>query len=475
MIISLFRSVRCACHHSLCLYSQYSKLIPSPGHQNHKRRIIQAIPTLYSQASFVVAYFRDVHPQAITWMRHGTTVEERIRGMNAICNARWFRRMWTAMECVQASQLRAMLADYSLVAPLPERAAAAQQRIDVPLLAEVEATWIRERRRQEGPPPRGWGTSTQVEQKLTQIAQSDKNLLHHRLGPLQEVRRVRIQDKATPCFAQAFGLISRRLVTVPSDFVYALLGLLGPLPPVRDRNQSQNQMDDSPPLDQQQELLKQLPLDNLARAGAMIARACIQAGDASPLFLLPWQRDPAAVLTQGFDEFGMYGLGQQLEGLAYPEVRITATGNPILHLETVGKVYYAKRMPRVYLADTWHDFARRVVEITGPRPEVFIHTVCRRFFGEFADTARRHLEDTAIRERVGQILDQLYNMFPAVRDEGLTEELATLLWLNTAHEGAGIGGLGKLWAPMDFSKLNRPVLPCSISEALLHLLRVDKR
>lgn len=385
-------------------------------------------------------------------MRHGTTTEERIRGMNAICNAHWFRRMWTAMECVQASRLRAMLSDFSLVTPLPERASAKQQCIDVPLLAEVEAAWIRERHRLEGPPPHGWGTSTQVEKEITRIAQSDKNLLHHRLGPLQEVRRLRIQDKRTPCFAQAFGLISRRLITVPSDFIYALLGLLGPLAPVRESNQ--NQMNNPSPLDQQQELLKQLPLDNLAAAAAMIARACIQVGDASPLFLIPWRRDAAATLRQGFDEFGMYGLGAQSEGFAYPEVRITATGNPILHLETVGEVYYAKRMPRAYYADSWHDFARRVVEITGPRPEVFIDTVCRRFFGEFAGTARRHIEDKAVKERVGQILDQLYNMFPIVRDEKLTEELATLLWLNTTHNGAGIGGLGNLWAPMDFSKLS---------------------
>ena len=73
-------------------------------------------------------------------MQEGETVYDRCRGISNICNAKWFSRVWTAMEHTQSRELRAMFKDYTLIEELDIRPS---------LVEELDRAWEVEVRKQE--------------------------------------------------------------------------------------------------------------------------------------------------------------------------------------------------------------------------------------------------------------------------------------------------------------------------------------
>lgn len=356
-----------------------------------KGRIIQAIPELYSNAYFVVPFFSDLAPSSVQAMRHGPSTEERVRGIVDVCNSRWFRRIWTAMECVQSSQLRPMLQDYKLLEDF---------KAGLPFYDEPVLHWEDEVRKT-------------IREHVVRLAGVGRNVLPHMLGPLSPVRTRRLRGLTVP-FAHCFILISRRQATVPVDFIHALLGLTGPVVE-----------------------FSELPHDDLRKSVSIIARARLRAGDFSPLFLMPWKRDANGIRATGFDEFGMFGLGMQESSPRYPEITLSGPGESTARLkaEALGTVTMAKRLWKNTDFGTFHELARRVLDITGPDPDVFAETICCRFFGDDLKQVRESLGKESRRSQLRVHLEVLYNEYPGVNRRSATDYIARLLMLNEAHEG----------------------------------------
>lgn len=371
--------------------------------RERKGRIIQTIPELYSHAYFVVPFFSDLAPSSVQAMRHGPSTEERVRGIVDVCNSRWFRRIWTAMECVQSSQLRPMLQDYKLLEDF---------RSGLPFYDEPVLHWEDEVRKT-------------IREHVVRLGGVGTNVLPHMLGPLSPVRTRRLRGLTVP-FAHCFILISRRQATVPVDFIHALLGLTGPVVEFSD-----------------------LPHNDLRKSVAIIAKARLRAGDFSPLFLMPRKRDADGIRATGFDEFGMFGLGMEKSSPTYPEVILSGPGESTARLkaETLGTVTMVKRLWKNTDFGTFHELARRVLDITGPDPDAFAETICCRFFGDNLKQVRERMGKQNRRQQIRVHLEVLYDEYPGVKRRNATDNIAKLLMLNQAHPGNISAN------PMDFSKM----------------------
>lgn len=364
--------------------------VPKWCHER-KGRIIQAIPELYSHAYFVVPFFSDLAPSSVQAMRHGPSTEERVRGIVDVCNSRWFRRIWTAMECVQSSQLRPMLQDYKLLEDF---------KAGLPFYDEPNLHWEDEVRKT-------------IREHVVRLAGVGRNVLPHMLGPLSPVRTRCLRGLMVP-YAHCFILLSRRQATVPVDFIHALLGLTGPVVE-----------------------FSKLPRNDLRKSVTIIAKARLRAGDFSPLFLMPHKRDAEGIRATGFDEFGMFGLGMQKSSPTYPEIILSGPGESTARLKakSLETVTMAKRLWKNTDFGTFHELARRVLDITGPDADVFAETVCCRFFGDDLKQVRESLGKENRRSQLQMHLEVLYDEYPGVNRRSATDYIAQLLMLNKAHQG----------------------------------------
>lgn len=153
----------------------------------------------------------------------------------------------------------------------------------------------------------------------------------------------------------------------------------------------------------------ELPLDYPHRAAATVVRACIVRGGLSPLFMLPWQRDPGAIQATGFDEFGVFGLVMEEFGPDDPKVVISEAGNAKVGVDNLGVVTFARRMPRASNLVVFHDVARQIMQLTGPEPDAFAETTCCRFYGEYLESVRQNMGQPGRKDQLKQKLVDLYN------------------------------------------------------------------
>ncbi|KAJ4418982.1 hypothetical protein N0V82_005207 [Gnomoniopsis sp. IMI 355080] len=374
-------------------------------HKTFKGRILTNIPSIYKHADFVVVYMSDLQPSSVYAMREGSKIEDRIRGITDVCNTMWFRRMWTAMECVRASRLRPMLADFSMPygPELTEDGNNHGWGEWVPFFHEAHLRWQKERNLEQA--RTGSVTGAQVQDRMTNIAMPGRNLLPHMLGNLGPVRALFVQGRLT-----------------------------------------EDVVDD----------MAAIPMDKPQQAATAIARACMRKGDLSPLLMLPKDRDqnysnPHA----GFNEFGLFGLNPEVSG---PKECKMSGGNPVIRAERIGTVTLAKRLWKQSTKQTFHELARMVLGFTGPNDiDAFVETICCHFFGEKLEFAQEHLAHESTRKQLRQKLTELYNEFPDVQRKNITDSIASILSLDQPHP-EGISA--NLWSPIDFSKcistLRRP-------------------
>lgn len=76
--------------------------------ENIKARILRAIPDIFYDADFTLVHLDDVDDKTIELVRYGNNRNDRIAGVRGICNARWFKRVWTVMEYVRSRNVRVM-------------------------------------------------------------------------------------------------------------------------------------------------------------------------------------------------------------------------------------------------------------------------------------------------------------------------------------------------------------------------------
>jgi hypothetical protein len=371
-------------------------------HPTLKSKIIQAIPKIYSRAELTVAYLSDVDPQNVKAMKEGSSIEERCRAISNICTAKWFSRVWTAMEFTQSRELRVMFKNYSLV-----------DGFDIlpPVVHELGRAWQAEVAKQ--------GSAHQTEQMVGM----GNNLVPWQLGPLESVRSQNMKGVQTT-FANAHELLARRCVTIPRDFFHALLGIL--------------KLKITEP---------ELSTDT-KEALLQVARACMAEGDFSPLFMIPGSAQaepgPEALRSHGYLDLLTFAMGDQTSPPTFSDMRFRS-GNPIIQAEEIGTVGSTRRIdPTRGMFPPFTMLARLALESTGIDVDAFVKTIGGRLYGQDPAKIFRRLKEGNRMRELADLLKQLYDSFPESSDD-ITKRVAEIMGLsNSSGNNPLTGGLSPL-------------------------------
>ncbi|KAL8359264.1 hypothetical protein RB601_007956 [Gaeumannomyces tritici] len=239
-----------------------------------KTNILQAIHKIYSSAALTVMHFDDVTPAMIRAFTHGKTDEERIQGMLGICNAKWYSRVWTAMEYIRSPKVRFMDSESNIYSD-DGAEHLFQNRLDLFWKEQV-------------------AKSSSTHELEARMNISD-NIMPWSLGPLTLCRDPRSRN-----FGLAFALLSRRGCQSQYDFLYALHGIV-----TGSATAAASAVE-----------LQRGSWDERYRR---IALGCVEAGDYTPLLMTPewapgdiepdvrWM--PANNINEGYHDHYAYLLG----------------------------------------------------------------------------------------------------------------------------------------------------------------------
>ncbi|SPO00311.1 uncharacterized protein DNG_03156 [Cephalotrichum gorgonifer] len=363
-----------------------------------KSRILVAIPKIYSSAQATILHLSDLDPAVIAKLRNGTTTEERLAGITGLCNAKWFRRTWTAMEFVRSDTVRTMMADYRLDGDAEDPA----------FLNKAYDVWDKE--------VRDHGSVHVVEDMIN----LQKNRAPWNLGPLREVKALGRTN-----FAQAFALLSRRRCRDEMDFLHALRGIVSggsekPLGP------------------------------NFREEYPRIARGCLLAGDYSPLLitpLVPALDDPRqdGSASCGYNDVWSWELGEETSPSSLPcDLSFDEVDDSLLSmsLEKIGVISTLRFPNWDSIYDHFSRCAMFTLELTGPSVDDFVTTLGTRLYGEDREVIMSHLKAHENLGKLKEALEEQFN-FPWVTpwsqvagdQEDGAQELARILSLTTVTDG----------------------------------------
>ncbi|KAL0939179.1 uncharacterized protein CTRU02_205789 [Colletotrichum truncatum] len=324
-----------------------------------KNRILQVIPDIFNRAHTTTAYLDDVHLHHVHQLQNGKTLDERLSGITGICKAKWFKRMWTAMEFVRSRQVRMMVADYLLLEPSN----------DPMLLNKLHKVYDEEVQKS--------GDSVySLEARVNMIS---GNLVPWCLGPLREIRFSQPTN-----FGMAFALLSKWLYRDGIDFLHALRGIT---------RAPQKAMTGGfyPEL-------------------VSIAKDCLLAGDYSPLLLTPkltvFDRRLQPEENYNFNDVWTWYMGNEVESPLHPEgISLDPEGTDMsVKLQSIGVVDMIIVPP---YGDPWSHFAwciETALTLTGPNLDPFIATLGSRLFGANTDDIIRHLKDNNLVDKFSEAL-----------------------------------------------------------------------
>lgn len=334
-----------------------------------KIQIILAIPRIFKKSSLTVAYLSDVDKNSVKEMRAGYSVYERCRGISNICNAKWFSRVWTAMEFTQSRELRTMLEDFTLIE---------DHAVHRPLMQESYHAWLDQERNQGDPIV------------IEQMVKMGSNLVPWQLGPLELIRGQSHRGIRTS-FGIACDLLLRRCVTIRRDFFHALLNVL-------DTGLTEPQLS----ADEQEAMVQ-------------VARSCIKVGDFSPFFMIPAsiRTGPTEmeIRSCGYLDLTSFAMGREAAPPTFTDVRFCSTfDNPTIQAENIGSV---QRIQRVVWSQqeplkSLSILVRFSLESTGPKVDVFINTLAGRLYGQIPGKVFDRLKEEDRMTRLQLILETLH-------------------------------------------------------------------
>lgn len=341
-----------------------------------KWAIIQAIPQIFKQAILTTAYLSDLDVASISAMRKGSSPYERCCGISNVCNAKWFSRVWTAMEFTQSHTIRFMTKDFILVNTHLHGSSE-----DHDLFEEIEQKWSTEMR-EDG-----------IAMGIEAMVGMGYNLVPWQLGPLNLVR-LHNRNGHRNSFAIAHELLSRRCVTCPREFLHILLGIL---------KTGQTEKDLS---------------EDMSEALLQVARRCLSDGDLSPLFMVPAAAqgllNERKVRNYGYIDLDTFALGAE-EGMpSYGNVIFNVAGeHPIVQAERLGTI---QRIAR----DHWHKnvkerfliLVRLTIEVTGVDVDSFVRTLGGRLYGQETRKIFDHLSKEGRRSLLEGRLSILRDTLP---------------------------------------------------------------
>ncbi|KAJ4355734.1 uncharacterized protein N0V89_003754, partial [Didymosphaeria variabile] len=325
-----------------------------------KLSILRAIPEVFANASFTFVHLDDVHSSAINLIRNGTNSSARVLGITSVCNATWFKRVWTVMEYIRSNTVKMVTSDGSIY-PSDE------------LLQDVFKVWDRERE------------LLGDIHALEGLAGLGTNIVPWNLGPLHVARLRKKID-----FGSAFSLLSRRGCRSRGDFFHALLGIV--------KADCQGDLAEDP-----------------VKATLTVATKCLEAGDYSPLLVVPRPEpvDPASLPplyhTAGYIDILAFGL-QPSTG--FPEFYSESTfelESSQIKLERIGTVEHAVRADGYGPFDTYIYCAHIALQYTGPVVDAFVETVCARLYNMPASHITDILSNNDNCSQLLELLEEWYN------------------------------------------------------------------
>ena len=337
-----------------------------------KSNIIPTISKIFKNAEFTVIHLSDINVESVDAMRMGSSSLERCRGISNVCNAKYFSRVWTAMELTQSRKIRVMLQDYTLLEACG---------INGSIVNELEELWEVEIQKHNGP------------HMIEDMVSMGNNLVPWQLGPL-EVVRTRSLDGHKIGYANAYEFLSRRCLTHPRDFFHALLGIVKPG-------------------------ISELELCRDDQGAMMqIARICLENGDFSPLLMIPaWaqrESDESILQNFGYMDLGIFAIGAEEQGPERSEVKYLSN-NPLIKAEEIG-IVRSVRMMNWASKGHWKSFSvtlKLVLETTGLEIGKFVNTFAR-LYGQKPENIDHRLSMHGRLSRLQEKLAIMYDSFPNI-------------------------------------------------------------
>ncbi|KAL8369918.1 hypothetical protein RB595_000329 [Gaeumannomyces hyphopodioides] len=305
-----------------------------------KTNILQVIHKIYSSAALTVMHFDDVTPAMIRAFTHGKTDEERMQGMLGICNAKWYSRVWTAMEYIRSPKVRFMDSELNIYSD-DGAEHLFQDRLDRFWKEQVAKS----------------GSTHKLEARVN----IDDNIMPWSLGPLTLCRSPQNRN-----FGLAFALLSRRGCQSRYDFMYALYGIVT------------NSATTAAAMELQHGSWEERYL--------RIALHCVEAGDYTPLLITPewapgdgkpdvrWM--PGNNVNEGYHDHYAYLLGPMT---APPRYHAETTveqdegnlreGRVTMRLQRAGVVSRLILFHKLAMEEMMHEIARSLAE---PSVEAFL-------------------------------------------------------------------------------------------------------
>lgn len=322
-----------------------------------RSRILLAIPRIYGSASFTAVHLNDLRPLTIQLLYEGRSTEERLAGMTGICNAVWFRRVWTASEFVLSTRVRIIDRNHRLL-----------QDGDCPLFKHMMDVWKDERSRH----------SVHV---LEKMALHPRNLVPWNVSALFDMSQIHVA-----AFAHAFAMLSSRGCTKDIDFMCALNGIV--------KSQSDPTQHADP-----------------ADACISIAQSCLRNGDYSPLIMTPMfissahdPRDDEGNARAWFlNDVFTWGMGPEMSPPTHASDFYFDNADPVLRLAEIGTVTMLHRAT----GDKDKAFTQAatfVLELTGPDVDNFVTTLGTRLYHEDARTIHNYISNRKNRQRLEDLL-----------------------------------------------------------------------
>ncbi|KAI6090578.1 hypothetical protein F4821DRAFT_20712 [Hypoxylon rubiginosum] len=328
--------------------------ISVPQWATGKKDIIREIPRIFCHAESTIAYLSDISSNVVETMRQDPRRDDRVRAISTLCNAKWFSRVWTAMEFVESKKLRAMFQDFTLMREL---------KPGHDFFAEMTGAWYTELAKS--------GDAFELE-NIT-----NPNLVPWKLGHLDLIRILRRNSLPTT-FAIAFELLEKRRVTVRRDFFYAFLGAISPDVPLHMPQISS---------DSNEEFHEGL---------LQIARRCIEDNDYTPLFITPRSAEiqgnvPTDPKMIGYKSLHSFSMGHFKKAAPRSNIRIKGRC-PVLKVENVGSTKAVKAWEWGFTPmSLFSEIVEFVFGVTGSNTEAFVNTLAVRLYSLERDKVMEHL------------------------------------------------------------------------------------
>lgn len=319
-----------------------------------KDRILGAIHDIFASASSTIVHFDDISPATIHSLYHGTDSADIVKALTDVCNARWYSRVWTAMEFVRSGTVRMMLDDYSIC----------PDSTDAIFLVHLNLTWGRESKKAGG---------MRALERRVKLG-TGKTLVPWNLGLLVSTKAQTHARKR--CFAQSLVLLSRRGCREDRDFLYALRGLLA----------------------DNHELAADTAIEDFETEYYRLARRSIERGDFSPLLIIPslsFIPDPrtfkSSPLGVGYCDVFTWGAGLEVSPPDFlSDVSVSEDADPRtirLRLQPMGIVSTVHRLnechgdQRLGLFEAFGECAYIASQYTGPDVGKFVSSLASRLYG----------------------------------------------------------------------------------------------